>query len=52
MTFMVVGSIIHIVGCFFLVNKLDMGIRGLAYATIAKDGILFMMIALYARCSS
>lgn len=52
MTLMVVGSIIHIVLCLFCVEKFELGIKGLAYATIAKDGILFVAIAIYTRCTS
>ena len=52
MMLMVVGSVLHIVLCYFCVNSFALGIRGLAYATIAKDGILFLAIVFYARCSS
>ena len=33
-------------------EKFELGIKGLAYATIAKDGILYVAIVIYARCSS
>ena len=45
------ATLVHLTFCFFFVVYLDLGIRGLAYASSVKDFVLILSVMIYGNCS-
>ena len=48
---MFIATFVHVALCFFFVSYLDLGIRGLAYASSVKDFVLIFSVMIYGNCS-
>lgn len=45
------ATLVHLTFWFFFVVYLDLGIRGLAYASSVKDFVLILSVMIYGNCS-